>query len=58
MSLFRTETNLETGDYVEIAQKAYRSDSDPDAVVVLDASEPAPEGFSEFDPSVTGAVPL
>lgn len=58
MSLFRTETNLETGDYVEIAQKAYRSDSDSEVVVVLDAFEPVPEGFTEFDPSVIEAVPL
>lgn len=54
MELFRTETNLKTGEYVEIAQKAYRSNYDSEVVIVLDAEYPAPEGFSEFDPPSEG----
>lgn len=48
--MFRIEYNIETGERREIEQAAYRSSSDPTVVVVLDATEPAPEGMEAFDP--------
>jgi hypothetical protein len=49
--MFRIEYNLETGERREIEQTAYRSPTDPTRVVVLDATEPAPEGMEAFDPA-------
>lgn len=49
--MFRIEYNLETGERREIEQTAYRSLADPTVVVVLDATEPAPEGMEAFDPA-------
>lgn len=46
MSLFRVEFNVSTQERIEIAQKAYRLGDD---VVVLDADQPAPAGYEEFD---------
>lgn len=51
--MFRIEYNIETGERREIEQAAYRSSSDPTVVVVLDATEPAPEGMEAFDPDAT-----
>lgn len=49
-NLFRIEFNLETGVRTEIAQRAYRNNDNVDDVLVLDASETAPSGYTEFDP--------
>lgn len=50
--MFRVEYNIDTGERREIEQAAYRSTSDPTVVVVLDATEPAPDGMEAFDPSI------
>lgn len=47
MRLFRIELNVTTGVVVEIDQAAYRNGEGD--VIVLDASSPAPEGYSAFD---------
>lgn len=47
MGFFRIEVNVITGERMEIAQKAYRKGDD---VVVRDADQAAPDGFTEFDP--------
>lgn len=49
--MFRVEYNIETGERREIEQAAYRSLADPTVVVVLDATEPSPEGMEAFDPA-------
>lgn len=49
--MFRVEYNIETGERREIEQTAYRSLADPTVIVVLDATEPSPEGMEAFDPA-------
>lgn len=49
--MFRVEYDLVTGQRREIEQTAYRSLADPTVIVVLDATEPSPEGMEAFDPA-------
>jgi len=48
--LQRFEVNVRTGVRTVIDQKAYKNSDDE--VVVLDAGEKVPKGFTEFDPKV------
>lgn len=48
MSLFRVEINQQTGERVEVAQKAYRN-ADGETLV-LDVSLLVPDGYAEFTP--------
>lgn len=47
--MHRVEIDLKTGERFEIKQKAYRDVEGN--ILVLDASEKAPSGYSEFDPT-------
>lgn len=44
----RIEVNVKTGRRLVIAQKAYMNEGGD--VIILDASDPAPEGFKEYVP--------
>lgn len=46
--IYRHEYNIQTGDSSSIEQLAYRDEGG--SVIVLDAIDPAPEGFEPFDP--------
>lgn len=48
--MFRVEFDQETGESKEIDQIAYRSTIDHSKILVLDATDPAPEGMEAFDP--------
>lgn len=48
MFLTRTELNVITGDQVEIVRQAYKNDAGD--VIVLDAGDDEPDGYSAFDP--------
>lgn len=54
--MFRVEFDLETGERREIEQAAYRDPNDHSAVLVLDATEPVPEGMEAFDPTTVDAT--
>lgn len=54
--MFRVEYNIETGERREIDQTVYRSTSDPAVVVVLDATEPVPDGMEAFDPAAVDST--
>ena len=54
--LFRIEVDVKTGERTEISQVAYRNAGGD--VRVQDASEPAPDGYFEFDPGAKEEQPL
>lgn len=54
--IFRIEADVNSGVSVQIEQKAYKNDNGD--VLVIDASEVAPEGFIEFDPYAAEVQPL
>lgn len=48
MGLYRTEYNIETGEILEVAQRAYQNALDATDVLVLDAEESTPKGYTKL----------